>query len=469
MPTPEHPRFCSSFGPSSGAHESEPAAGGREELTVTAPLSRLEGRPLLSLPRGSDRHLSPEEWMPMAPRKTAESLDHSVLHTEPVPEHVRSSTRSHSAVSSSPPCVLVVAPPGDGGAGTDVRHPVIPGLEIRMASPCASPVNSQCGQDSADSASGGAAPRRLRMEAVEDSADRAAGASSPTACSRMEVARANLGTSCDEAARSCFYLRYVVVDTFFAGGSLGLMLTGTVIEGFSELDAKKAGWCIGDQIVEVNGFAVASFDEFMLRFQEEKRGGIKCIRFGVLRREDDEEENSVDTETAGDSLGHFLTRVDLPELASRVQRRDRMSSSVPSSASTDASLGSVDPEIISNPYVQALRKRRVELERSESWIEGGSLPAQLATKRQGALSMLTGVDSRRKAPTRSCAWLPFCSNGAIEIVPTPRIEGLGVTEFYTVQDDVVTTGTSRLDSDDEQDGVLGWSSHPEVCHYIPRS
>eukprot|EP00450_Noctiluca_scintillans_P028621 CAMPEP_0194545770 /NCGR_PEP_ID=MMETSP0253-20130528/89662_1 /TAXON_ID=2966 /ORGANISM="Noctiluca scintillans" /LENGTH=375 /DNA_ID=CAMNT_0039392797 /DNA_START=292 /DNA_END=1419 /DNA_ORIENTATION=+ len=375
----------------------------------------------------------------MAPRKTAESLAHSVLHTEPMPEHVRSrvppSTRSHPAVSSSPPCVA------------DVRE-----------------------RDSADSAAGGAAPRRLRMEAVQDSADRAAGASSPTACSRMEVARANLGTSCDEAGRSCFYLRYVVVDTFFAGGSLGLMLTGTAIEGFSECDAKKAGWCIGDQIVEVNGFAVASFDEFMLRFQEEKRGGIKCIRFGVLRREDDEEENSVDTETAGDSLGHFLTRVDLPELASRVQRRDRMSSSVPSSASTDASLGSADPaEIISNPYVQALRKRRDELERSESWIEGGSLPAQLATKRQGALSMLTGVDSRRKAPTRSCAWLPFCSNGAIEIVPTPRIEGLGVTEFYTVQDDVVTTGTSRLDSDDEQDGVLGWSSHPEVCHYIPRS
>ena len=51
----------------------------------------------------------------------------------------------------------------------------------------------------------------------------------------------------------CFRLQHVRVDELLEGDTLGLLLHGTLVVGYSHPDAESHGWKTDDQIVEVNG------------------------------------------------------------------------------------------------------------------------------------------------------------------------------------------------------------------------
>lgn len=81
-----------------------------------------------------------------------------------------------------------------------------------------------------------------------------------------------------------YHLRKVKINELEEDEALGLLLHGTAIAGFYSEKAKASGWCVGDQIVEVNGRRVGSFDEFLTRFHQAKSEGMP-MNFFVLRRE----------------------------------------------------------------------------------------------------------------------------------------------------------------------------------------
>jgi hypothetical protein len=79
--------------------------------------------------------------------------------------------------------------------------------------------------------------------------------------SPMDVSKQNRLDEGD--SQGCFHVRHVEVSELLEDNTLGLLLHGTSVVGFCSSKAEQAGWRVGDQIVEVNGQRVGSFDEFL--------------------------------------------------------------------------------------------------------------------------------------------------------------------------------------------------------------
>eukprot|EP00927_Polykrikos_kofoidii_P015325 TRINITY_DN16796_c0_g2_i1.p1 TRINITY_DN16796_c0_g2~~TRINITY_DN16796_c0_g2_i1.p1 ORF type:complete len:659 (+),score=118.14 TRINITY_DN16796_c0_g2_i1:50-2026(+) len=202
--------------------------------------------------------------------------------------------------------------------------------------------------------------------------------------------------SSPSAAAGFFRLRHVRIDSLLQDGTLGLLLHGTSIVGFCSHQAEDMGWCVGDQIVEVNGERVTLFDEFLDHFMSAQEQGFP-IDFGVLRREVAEVTKEVhqDAEVA---LEKFFGATSLFDLAGQLQEKFGFGEGEASqNAETDRlgedcdSVEQGNESITENPYIQALRKRRNELYRSaEGWTTEvtESLASRLATERSDALATL---------------------------------------------------------------------------------
>lgn len=221
------------------------------------------------------------------------------------------------------------------------------------------------------------------------------------------------GPMWEDEGPSCFKLRKIKVQELLQDGSLGLILHGTSLVGFSCAEAAEAGWSIGDQIVEVNGHRVANFEEFLDRFLGARTEGLP-IEFFIVRKEHlanvsvvrEEKPDGTFAEVDG-TLTDFLSRSDLWDIAGRMHQKFGTTTKRPSEEFAFSIAGSFPDDgsdhmikcesITENPYIQALRKRRTELiETSETWEHlDKSLPSQLATKRSDALSTLLSNSSSR--------------------------------------------------------------------------
>lgn len=263
------------------------------------------------------------------------------------------------------------------------------------------------------------------------------------------------------SSRGKFRLRRVVVDALHADNTLGLLLHGTSVVGFRIAEAQDAGWCQGDQIVEVNEQRVRTYDEFLERFRHAQREDGFPIVFSVLRREDPCEAG----ETAEDTLQNFFSNTDFANLNGQLLQRWGTPLEVPESPSNGAvdaaapsviSLGPpVDPPTSANdasaatnsaenPFVQALNNRRDALFRSsEGWAKwadddfankNDSIASRLAQRQDGVstLQFSRGEESYTTMPEQqSCSW-PWCLPTSInvrrrfqtvdyELAPTPRV------------------------------------------------
>merc|ERR1711862_940012 len=142
----------------------------------------------------------------------------------------------------------------------------------------------------------------------------------------------------------------------------------------------------------VNGESVARFDEFIERFVAAQEHGFP-IDFSVLRHEQSEENDG-----AEDALEGFFNATNFMDLAGQLQRKFANIHIPMEVPSTSGGACPVDPDdmplesITENPYIQALRNRRVELCRNvEGWTTEvvESLASRLATQRSDALASLT--------------------------------------------------------------------------------
>jgi len=256
-----------------------------------------------------------------------------------------------------------------------------------------------------------------------------------------------------EASLERFCLRRVRVDGLPLDGSLGLLLHGTSVVGFSAPGVEDAGWAIGDQIVEVNGEAVASFEEFAAALAA-ARGVPSCpLGFGVLRRV--RGVGAVGGPAGGGAeaeaeapLRRFLDAADLVDLAAAARRRPAGSSPGSCEPGPGAQLPAAAPRgdsIMDNPYIKALQHRRSELCRGAETIKDppGTLAARLASQQHGTLATLTERPRRTPADFPACAPLrpsqlslaapwspcaPICDSDAAGLVtelrPTPRVDTL---------------------------------------------
>lgn len=242
-------------------------------------------------------------------------------------------------------------------------------------------------------------------------------------------------------AQGCFHVRHVEVTELLEDNTLGLLLHGTSVVGFCSSRAEAAGWRVGDQIVEVNGQRVGSFDEFLERFVESQVENGLPIDFSVLRREQRPAAGEVDE--AEDALENFFSATNFVDLAGQLQRKFGSTSERErnQSFSDEEGFGQIirseSMSILENPYIQALRRRRDELFLStEGWTGAVGTPAsasiasRLATRGDAGIATLEDpVD--RSGPLKPCGW-PFCisegrANGCREapwsdVLPTPRAD-----------------------------------------------
>lgn len=266
-----------------------------------------------------------------------------------------------------------------------------------------------------------------------------------------------------EAALGRFYLRRVCVDRLPPDGSLGLLLHGTSVVGFSKPGVEDAGWAVGDQIVEVNGEAVASFDEFAAALAAAREVPSCPLRFGVLRRGRDAGAGggpATDGSEAEAPLRRFLDAADLVDLAAAARRRPAGTGSsptggtgcarAPSRSCEPGTGGAREPvsaplgdSIMDNPYIKALQHRRSELCRSAETLKDppGTLAARLASQQHGTLATMTERPRRTPTEPPACAPLrlsrlslgapwspcaPVCDSDSVGLVtelrPTPRAD-----------------------------------------------
>lgn len=191
--------------------------------------------------------------------------------------------------------------------------------------------------------------------------------------------------------------------------TLGLLLHGTSVVGFCSPDAEGMGWCVGDQIVEVNGQRVASFDDFLACFQQAREQGLP-VDFSVLRRE----QVAADAAPAESAIDDFFSAMDISDMAGRLSaarsrgKPDRLEPpggrAVEDEESERYFMPTRETSITENPYIQALRKRREELTRdSDTWTNQefpSSIAAMLASRDDG-MSQLRAID--RPLPSASIA------------------------------------------------------------------
>jgi hypothetical protein len=252
---------------------------------------------------------------------------------------------------------------------------------------------------------------------------------------------------------------------------LGLLLQGTTVVDLCSQKAEETGWAIGDQIVEVSGQRVVSFEEFIERFkvaQEKQFHDGSPICLGVLRRESMGDAD--DDDDAEDALAKFFDEASMADLAKKLQRKfdvlsDGLQRKLDAGSVGDSNSGfrgllarqnsgdSADEDetpaaapppplpITENPYIQALRKRRSEhLFSVDGWASdgwppsgeggnsaegGGSLASRLATQRIDAVATLSRSRPSPEMPqlfSSSCA--PQCQEQMCisEIRPTPRLD-----------------------------------------------
>merc|ERR1719199_1285214 len=150
----------------------------------------------------------------------------------------------------------------------------------------------------------------------------------------------------DGDSQGCFHVRHVEVTELLEDNTLGLLLHGTSVVGFCSSRAEQAGWRVGDQIVEVNGQRVGSFDEFLECFvQSQSQHGLP-IDFSVLRRE--LRPLSGEADEAEDALESFFSATNFVDLAGQLQRK------FGSSSDRGASFGDED-------YGQILRSESMSI------------------------------------------------------------------------------------------------------------
>lgn len=263
------------------------------------------------------------------------------------------------------------------------------------------------------------------------------------------------------AAGGCFRLRKVTVHKLLQDNTLGLLLHGTSVVGFCSQSAEGVGWCVGDQIVEVDGLRVASFDDFLGRFITSQERGLP-ITFSVLRREQldaagvspgrspCEAESQIDeffaTADFSDLAGHLArTR---PARGGRADRREGYydNEDEEDDDGSDQCLFRGEASITDNPYIQALRKRREELlKTTDAWTDENtplSLAAQLATREDGMPRMTGGAPLDAGDDELHCQSWPFGCTGdgpggracvaraeaKCDIQPTPRADLIDMLE-----------------------------------------
>lgn len=256
------------------------------------------------------------------------------------------------------------------------------------------------------------------------------------------------------AMGGCFRLRKVTVHELLQDNTLGLLLHGTSVVGFCSQSAEGAGWCVGDQIVEVDGMRVASFDNFLGRFLTAQERGLP-INFSVLRRES--LDASGDSPGAAESqIDNFFAAADFADLAGylartrparsgKAEQRDGYYDQDEEDEDSERCLSRGETSITDNPYIQALRKRREELlKTNDAWTDENtplSLAARLATRQDGIPRMTGGAPPDIGDDELHCHSWPFsCTgNGAggrtcvareakCDIQPTPRVDLIDVLE-----------------------------------------
>lgn len=214
------------------------------------------------------------------------------------------------------------------------------------------------------------------------------------------------------AGTGCFHVHHILLQRLEKDDTLGILLHGTSVVGVRTALASEAGWRRGDQIVEVNGRRVTTFDDFLDSFFAAQELGPP-ISFGVLRRQSIEELG----EGSEDFVDGFLTRTNVKDLAgqmrekfgaglstrrpptpcsarSQSQRKPPGGGTACARAAVTAAPSKEGNCVTENPYIQALKQRREEfLYGSEGgWASHDGtepLAAQLATRRSDALATLT--------------------------------------------------------------------------------
>lgn len=239
----------------------------------------------------------------------------------------------------------------------------------------------------------------------------------------------------DGESNGCFHVRHVEVAELLEDNTLGLLLHGTSVVGFCSSRAESAGWCVGDQIVEVNGQRVGSFEEFLERFVQSQAEHGLPIDFSVLRRE--QKPLAGEADEAEDALENFFSATNFVDLAGQLQKKfGATSERNPSFDGEEMNqiIRSDSMSILENPYIQALKKRRDELLLStEGWTgavgtpSSASIASRLATRKDAGIATLEDAGG----PQKPCGW-PFCISEnrekfcreapVNEVMPTPRVD-----------------------------------------------
>jgi len=232
------------------------------------------------------------------------------------------------------------------------------------------------------------------------------------------IAAVSTGTRAADVGAGCFHVHHILLHRLEKDATLGILLHGTSVVGVRTALASEAGWRRGDQIVEVNGLRVTTFDEFLDSFLAAQERGLP-ISFGVLRRQPFEELSTSSKELSTGSeafVDGFLTKTNVKDLAGLMREKFGTGPTrrppTPCSARSmhqktppRCSAACVRPPVMGvrgqegscvteNPYIQALKQRREEfLNTSEGgWASASDpepLAAQLATRRSDALATLT--------------------------------------------------------------------------------
>jgi len=257
-----------------------------------------------------------------------------------------------SAMSAAQPAVHQRS----GGSG---GHPIVPKLDMRAGSLGSSEEGMQI-------TSYGTKPAgQLSSHGRLPQAGSKAEVSCPTSCPTedcVEAERVALSMSND---RGYFRLRHVFVQTLQDDGTLGLLLHGTSIVGFRSAQAEQPGWCVGDQIVEINKRRASNFEEFLESFNEAQMVDGFPIEFSVLRRED----FCTSQPAAENVLEEFFNTTEFSSLACQLQKQTLQAiSQTLVEQGTEAGDGifssrinstfSNGNQVMENPYIHALNRRR---------------------------------------------------------------------------------------------------------------
>mmetsp|Transcript_72386 Transcript_72386/g.125496 ORF Transcript_72386/g.125496 Transcript_72386/m.125496 type:complete len:776 (+) Transcript_72386:151-2478(+) len=211
-------------------------------------------------------------------------------------------------------------------------------------------------------------------------------------------------------------------------GSLGLLLSGNTVVAFTCPEAQAAGWRLGDVIVKVNGRSCEHFNQFVQILAEARNDGFPIV-FSVLRCEILQDQ--LDTEC---DLDDMVNLTNVVERAEQMQFRPGFLHGAlvdgektvlkPSDWRLQGPVDwrlqglSMSESVFENPYVDALRKRRINLDEkhAEGWNSCGdmsaredsrdSLASRLATQREGVASLTSKQDPKPRK-LRGPSWYPM--------------------------------------------------------------